>query len=181
MRLFIILLVALPSCAMQRSDYTNIHTNSPVPSGRIFEQQFLAKINALRTSGCRCGTTYMPPVAPLKWNSQLEMSASSHARDMYRNNYFSHTNLKGNSIKQRIEASGYKLSGTRAYSVGENIAAGQRSIDRVMQSWIQSEGHCKNLMNPAFKDIGIAQDNYYWVQDFGMHIPYEAVYSYSGK
>jgi len=37
----------------------------------------------------------------------------------------------------------------------------------VMQGWFHSPGHCKNLMNPAFKEIGIAENNTYWVQDFG--------------
>jgi hypothetical protein len=36
-----------------------------------------------------------------------------------------------------------------------------------MNGWFKSPGHCKNLMNPAFKEIGIALYNTYWVQDFG--------------
>lgn len=179
MRLLIIIVAALSSCAMQAGKYSKprINSNSSIPSGRIFEQQFLTKVNALRTSGCKCGNTYMPPVAPLKWDMQLQFSALNHARDMFKNNYFNHTSLKGETIKQRFEAGGYKLNGTRAYSIGENIAFGQRSIDEVMQSWIKSVGHCKNLMNPAFKDIGVAQSNYYWVQEFGMHIPFQAITS----
>ncbi|HEY1023735.1 MAG TPA: CAP domain-containing protein, partial [Sphingobacteriaceae bacterium] len=74
----------------------------------------------------------------------------------------------GKTVKDRIEAAGYKLAGLQSYSYGENIAAGQRSIDQVMSSWIKSPGHCKNLMNPNFTEIGVAQANYYWVQNFGM-------------
>jgi uncharacterized protein YkwD len=172
MRLLIIFLVALSSCAMQAGRYTKAgaFNDSNIPSGRTFEQEFLKKINTIRASGCKCGKTYMSPVAPLKWDTKLETAAINHARDMYKNNYLTHTNSKGQTIKQRIEAAGYKLRGT--YSYGENIASGQRSIDRVIQGWLQSEGHCKNLMNPAFKDIGAAQFNYYWVQEFAMHIPF---------
>lgn len=177
MRFLIITLLALSSCATQAGKYpkTAAYGNSNIPSGRTFEQQFLKKVNALRASGCKCGKTWMPPAAPLKWDPKLEQAALNHARDMSRNKYLRHTNSKGHTIKQRIEAAGYKLTGSRAYSYGENIASGQRSIDRVMAGWIQSEGHCKNLMNPGFKDMGVAQVNYYWVQDFAMNKPYETL------
>jgi hypothetical protein len=41
------------------------------------------------------------------------------------------------------------------------------SINEVMNGWIKSPGHCKNLMNPQFKEVGVAEDHTYWVQDFG--------------
>lgn len=133
-----------------------------------FQNEFLNRVNRIRASGCKCGNTYMPPVAPLAWNYSLESSAYSHARDMSRRKYFAHTSLSGKSIKKRIEDAGYTLSGMRSYAYGENIAAGQKSISQVMNSWIKSEGHCKNIMNNSFKDIGVAEVNLYWVQDFGM-------------
>jgi uncharacterized protein YkwD len=64
-------------------------------------------------------------------------------------------------------ASGYKFDGYRSFMAGENIAFGQESIAEVMAGWFKSEGHCKNLMNPGFKEIGVAQYNNYWVQEFG--------------
>jgi uncharacterized protein YkwD len=70
-------------------------------------------------------------------------------------------------MAQRISNAGYAFKGFRSYTVGENIAQGQMSIDEVMTGWLKSEGHCKNLMNPAFKEIGVAEFNHYWVQDFG--------------
>jgi uncharacterized protein YkwD len=179
MRFLIILLMVFSSCAMQSAYYTDKPISEPsataaIPTGKAFEQQFLSRVNALRSTGCKCGNTFMPPAAPLRWNSQLEAAAFAHAADMSKSRYFSHSNLKGETLKQRIENAGYILRGTRAYSYGENIAAGQRSIERVMQSWINSPGHCKNLMNPAFKEIGVAQTNYYWVQDFGMREIYSS-------
>ncbi len=132
-----------------------------------FQNEFLKRVNKIRTSGCKCGRTYMPPVEPLTWNNSLESSAFNHARDMYRRRYFAHTSLSGKTIKNRIEEAGYTLSGMRSYAYGENIAAGQRSIEQVMNSWIKSEGHCKNIMSKNFKEIGVAETNLYWVQDFG--------------
>lgn len=110
----------------------------------------------------------MPPAPALTWNEQLESAALSHARDMYRYKYFDHKSRNGKTIRERIEAAGYRLNDLQSYSYGENIAAGQRSIEQVMTGWIKSPGHCKNLMNPNFREIGVAQDNYYWVQNFGM-------------
>lgn len=112
----------------------------------------------------------MPPVKPLVWNYLLETSALGHASDMFRRKYFAHKSLSGKTIKNRIEDAGYILSGTRTYAIGENIAAGQKSIDEVMKSWIKSEEHCKNIMNKDFREIGVAESNLYWVQDFGMRI-----------
>ncbi len=140
--------------------------NSSPP--RNFQNDFLNRINKVRTSGCRCGNTYMAPVEPLSWNYLLESSASSHARDMSQRKYFAHTSLSGKTIKNRIEDAGYTFSGMRTYAFGENIAMGQRSIEEVMKSWIKSEGHCKNMMNKNFREIGVAESNLYWVQDFGM-------------
>jgi uncharacterized protein YkwD len=132
-----------------------------------FKQEFLSRINELRQKGCNCGVTYMPPAPPLIWNEQLEKAALGHAKDMNRRNYFSHTSKDGRSISDRIVGAGYDYKGFKSYSIGENIAFGQQSIEEVMNGWIKSEGHCKNLMNPDFKEIGVAQYNTYWVQDFG--------------
>lgn len=132
-----------------------------------FQKEFLQRINAVRARGCNCGDTYMPPAPPLTWNSQLQEAAYLHAHDMNRNKYFSHVNLSGQTSKDRIAAAGYTISGYKHLAVGENIAWGQRSIQEVMNGWLKSEGHCRNLMNQSYKEVGIAMENYYWVQDFG--------------
>ena len=146
----------------------------PDPSESVslnrFQTDFLTRINSVRTSGCKCGNIYMPPVEPLGWSNLLERSAYGHALDMSKRRYFAHTSLSGKTIKSRLEDAGYILTGMRAYAFGENIAAGQRSIDQVMASWLRSEGHCKNIMNKNFTEIGVAETNFYWVQDFGMRV-----------
>ena len=156
--------LALLSCIGLRPDPGNS------ASLNRFQNEFLTRVNKVRTSGCKCGKTYMPPVQPLQWNSLLESSASNHARDMYKRRYFAHTSLSGKTIKNRLEDAGYTLSGMRTYAYGENIASGQKSIEEVMKGWLKSEGHCKNIMSARFKEIGVAEENLYWVQDFGMRI-----------
>jgi uncharacterized protein YkwD len=132
-----------------------------------FKREFLEYINHTRQKGCNCGVTYMPPAPPLEWNDQLEIAAAGHAQDMYDKNYFSHTSLDGRTMQDRMAAVGYTFKGYKSFMIGENIAQGKLSIAEVMQGWFKSVGHCKNLMNPGFKEVGISLYNDYWVQDFG--------------
>ncbi|MDN3586747.1 CAP domain-containing protein [Pedobacter aquatilis] len=122
----------------------------------------LKLVNDVRTKGCNCGTTVMPPVAALTWNNLLAAAALTHSKDMNTNNYFSHTSLDGKNPGDRITASGYKWM-----SYGENIAAGQPNEQAVFDAWLSSEGHCKNIMNANFRDMGVAKDGRYWTQEFG--------------
>jgi uncharacterized protein YkwD len=142
------------------------HPQQPT-NDREFKKEFLARINNVREKGCNCGVTYMPPAPPLVWNDLLQKSAGGHAWDMSNNKYFSHTSKDGRTMEDRIVAAGYSIKGYKSFMIGENIAAGQESIEEVMNGWFKSEGHCKNLMNPAFKEVGVAENHHYWVQDFG--------------
>lgn len=137
-----------------------------------FKREFLENINHVRQKGCNCGTTHMAPAPPLVWNDQLEKAATGHAADMSKKGYFSHNSKDGRTSDQRMVAAGYGYNGYKSFAVGENIAQGQMSIAEVMTGWFKSPGHCKNLMNPEFKEIGVAKYNDYWVQDFGGRIPF---------
>ncbi|HCJ28080.1 MAG TPA: hypothetical protein DHV63_01935, partial [Pseudomonas sp.] len=57
---------------------------------------------------------------------------------------------------------------------GENIAAGQGSAEQAVSSWLASPGHCQNIMNPGFTEMGAAYATnprsaatIYWTQVFG--------------
>lgn len=137
-----------------------------------FRNEFLSRINKVRQQGCKCGTRYMPPVKPLVWNTQLADAADGHARDMDKRSYFNHTSKNGRSISDRIMAQGYNYDGYKSFAIGENIAQGQQSIAEVTDGWFKSPKHCMNLMNPDFKEVGVAESNKYWVQDFGGREPF---------
>ncbi|ASU33919.1 CAP domain-containing protein [Mucilaginibacter xinganensis] len=139
----------------------------PTAGSAEFRSKFLENINHVRETGCNCGTTFMPPAPALVWNNELETAAMGHAKDMAHKNYFSHTSKDGRTMDKRIIAAGFGYKGYKSFAIGENIAQGQMSITEVMDGWFNSPGHCKNLMNPAFKEIGVALYNTYWVQDFG--------------
>ena len=109
----------------------------------------------------------MPPA--LTWNCELETAARGHSMDMANNNFFSHTGSDNSSAGDRISREGYRWS-----AWGENIAAGYSSVSAVMNGWINSQGHCSNLMSSSFTELGAAKfinnaSTYriYWTQAFG--------------
>lgn len=152
-------LFAVVSC--QKGDVIN-NPGSPNNSAGLNESLLLQLVNDQRQAGCNCGSTYYPAANPVTWNDQLEVAALAHANDMNANNYFDHTGLNGSSPGDRIRNAGYNW---RAY--GENIAKGYTSEQAVVNAWIASEGHCKNMMNPSFREMGAAKVGAYWVQEFG--------------
>lgn len=122
----------------------------------------LDMVNEVRKSGCNCGSTTMPAVDPLVWNDQLGKAAYGHSEDMKTNNFFSHDGSNKSKAGDRIKAAGYNWT-----TYGENIASGQPTERVVMNSWLKSEGHCKNIMNAAFKEMGVGRIDNYWTQVFG--------------
>lgn len=132
-----------------------------LPDARL-APEMATPVNSLRNRGCRCGADSMPPAPPLVWNAQLGAAAAAHAKDMYSNNYFSHISPQGSSPIQRAQQAGYAGS-----YVGENIAKGYTSTGEVMLAWQLSEAHCRAMMDTLYKEIGAAEYNGYWVQEFG--------------
>lgn len=133
------------------------------------EAEITQRVNALRAAGAVCGTTAYAAAAALVWNSTLLAAAKGHSADMAQKNYFSHTSQDGRTAGQRITTAGYNWS---AY--GENIAAGQTTVEQVMTGWINSPGHCQNLMNPNFREVAVAcvrndaaDYRLYWTMDLG--------------
>ncbi|MEL6113957.1 CAP domain-containing protein [Photobacterium sp. SP02] len=137
-------------------------------SNQSMADEMLTAVNAARAQGQTCGGTWMPAVAPLTWDATLEQTAFLHSSDMANYDYFSHTGLDGSSPSQRVTEQGYSWK-----TVGENIAAGQKTVSAVMQGWLESPGHCKNIMNGSFTQMGAASDTnsgstygIYWTQVF---------------
>ncbi|MBS1597978.1 MAG: CAP domain-containing protein [Bacteroidetes bacterium] len=128
----------------------------------LSKSTLLDLVNKVRQTGCTCGTTVMPAVGVVTWNDALAKAADDHSADMLSKNYFSHTGSDGSDPGMRIIAVGYIW---QAY--GENIALGYPNEQAVMDGWLKSEGHCKNIMSPDFLEMGAAREGDYWTQDFG--------------
>jgi uncharacterized protein YkwD len=130
--------------------------------------QALNLVNEAREQGHRCGTRSWPPASPVGLSATLSEVALQHALDMARHNYFDHQDSSGRSPADRVKAAGY-----REQRVAENIAYGTLSTEDAIAGWLNSPGHCENLMDPRFKEMGIAfapggreHGELYWVQLF---------------
>jgi len=163
----VILLASVLFFSCKKSDVvvdnsnTNGNTNISTNVYNVNRTTLLQLVNDIRKKGCTCGTTAMPPVGTVVWNDQLAKAAYDHSVDMNTHDYFSHTGLDGSSPGQRITAAGYHWT-----SYGENIANGYLNEQAVMNAWLGSEGHCKNIMNGGYKDMGVGRDGNYWTQIF---------------
>jgi uncharacterized protein YkwD len=109
-------------------------------------------------------------LAPLTQQKNLSAAASWMARDLAQNPSFSHTDRQGRNIEARLPAFGY----TDWRSLGENIAAGQTTPEKVVEAWMHSPGHRRNILASSFREIGIGyyyvpnnKFKRFWVQDFG--------------
>ncbi len=141
------------------------------PDGwRLFEDAVVEQVNLRRAEGADCGSQGVwDPTHPLASDEQLRCAARLHSRDMGERGYFDHLDPEGVDPGVRIQAAEYHgLPG------GENIAAGARTPDEVVEGWMGSDGHCANIMRPEFDEIGVGYAEVpgspwriYWTQTFG--------------
>ncbi|MBF6029569.1 CAP domain-containing protein [Pseudomonas sp. P115] len=132
-------------------------------------KQLLNLINAAREQSRQCGTQSFTATTPLSWNEELAGAANSHTRNMANGNFFDHLDHDGRTPGDRAELAGYI-----AKNIGENIAAGLDTPRKVVDGWLASPGHCANLMNPQFRELGAAyamdpksDAGIYWTGVFG--------------
>jgi uncharacterized protein YkwD len=140
------------------------------PDWRDAGKIILDGVNAARAEGRTCGKQAYPPAPPLSWNSMLGSTALVHSRDMAAQRYFSHIAKDGSLVGARSQRAGYAWQ-----RIGENIAFGQNSPQAVLDGWLSSPGHCANIMNPDFTEMGAAYgmtaeqrpNVVYWAQVLG--------------
>lgn len=161
------------------SNYSHAQNFKGCPTGKelvsssntSFEKEVLALVNKERKKRNK---------PPLKWRDDLANSARYHAKDMAVDGYFeheSHDKLKNGRHKKTcgiFERIG-KFVGTDIFPRAENIAVGAQSPQEVVNDWMSSKGHRKNILDKDAKYLGVGyiKDNSsewgtYWVQCFGM-------------
>lgn len=131
----------------------------------------LALVNEARASARHCGDRYFQPARPVAWNDVLAQAAREHSGDMAAHRRFSHRGSDDSEVAQRATRAGYRWR-----HIGENIAAGQTSAQEAVAGWLESPGHCANVMNPDFSEMGagyaISRARMpgfaYWTQVFAM-------------
>lgn len=101
---------------------------------------------------------------PLILNNELVIASFNHSEDMLNQDYFSHSGKNGSSFSERARNANYDGS-----PMGENIAKGQRSPESVVNTWLTSSGHRRNMLNPKATEMGIGRstEGNYWTQIMG--------------
>ena len=138
----------------------------PAPNDAALLDNVLEHLNAIRARGGRCGGAEYPPSPPLARSAALDQAARAHAEDMARNSFLAHTGSDGSNPGERVSRAGYHWD-----VVAENVASGQTSADDIAATWLESPGHCANLMDAKYAETGIAYAlnpgdgrDIYWVQ-----------------
>ena len=87
----------------------------------------------------------------LKENLSLDKAAYQKAQDMLKLGYFSHQSPQGKSPWFWFDKSGYRYQ-----KAGENLAIGFLESEEVFRAWNNSPSHKKNIIDPGYKDTGVA-------------------------
>ena len=113
-------------------------------TGTVAQRQVVSLLNDVRDA------RGLPPLALRR---TLSIGARAHARDMVQRNYFDHDTLNGPSWDSRVS----RLVGPR-HTFGENIGWGSFASgtpDAIVHAWMNSTGHRRNILDPAFRLIGV--------------------------
>ncbi len=97
-------------------------------------------------------------------NKSLVRTAQQHSREMRDRNYYGHVSPdeKFQTLPQRAAHFGYPQAG-----LGENIANGQKSPEKVHAFWLNCGPDNRNELQPHYLDIGLGEAGILWAEVFG--------------
>ncbi len=90
-------------------------------------------------------------LAPLHTDERLNFAAADKARDMISRQYFDHASPTGLAPWSWFTSEGYDFTAT-----GENLAIDFADAAEVVAAWMKSSTHRRNILNVAYRDIGVA-------------------------
>jgi len=115
---------------------------------QVLDQAILIRLNEARAQhGLR----------PLALSRALENAAASHSRSMLQNGYFAHESQDGSPFAARLKRF-YNPAGYASWSAGENLLYDTGSLDAAsaIQAWLASPEHRRNMLDPTWREVGIA-------------------------
>ena len=99
---------------------------------------------------------------PLRFNRRLGQAAMVHACDMLIHDFFDHRGSDGSNSQRRVRNAGYEDC-----IVAENIAWGYPQSQQIINGWMNSAGHRRNMMHPRIEEFGVGSTQGpkgpYWV------------------
>jgi uncharacterized protein YkwD len=114
-------------------------------------QRVLELVNSARAHARKCGKEAFSAVPPVRLRVELGRAAHAQALDMAQRGFMSHSGSDGSTPGEHVKRAQYEWR-----AVAENVAAGQATADAAVQSWLDSPGHCANLMSEKFTEMGVA-------------------------
>jgi uncharacterized protein YkwD len=93
----------------------------------------------------------------LKENNNLTASATQKVQDMIVNQYFAHISPDNSGLIKWLENNNYQYT-----TAGENLAMGFMTAEDVVNAWVKSPTHYANLIDPSYKEIGVAMASGYF-------------------
>jgi uncharacterized protein YkwD len=93
---------------------------------------------------------------PLTVSKGLRVAAAAHTRSLAVRGLFQHESADGTPFDRRVRRS-YRPAGFSSWSVGENLVFGSApfAADDAVQAWLDSPPHRRNLLNGAWREIGV--------------------------
>ncbi len=88
---------------------------------------------------------------PLTASAALNAAAARHSKDQAAHGVMTHDGSDGSTLGSRVSAAGFAW-----HALAENVAKGQGSADSVFNSWLNSPGHHKNMVNATYTSAGVA-------------------------
>ncbi|HEX2092904.1 MAG TPA: CAP domain-containing protein [Longimicrobiaceae bacterium] len=132
-------------------------SSAPVPAGVAAPAEgasrFVTLMNRHRQQvGC----------APLVWHEGAARAAQAHSDDMWRRRYFSHTSPEGRDLEDRLDAAGV----TRWRAIAENIAQINQGGQALLELWLASPGHRRNIEDCTYTHHGLGRAGDRWTHVF---------------
>lgn len=158
----------------RRKDHVWIVVAAPIvlpesDAAPAIQRRVLELVNQARSRPHTCGTETFAAAPPLTASALLAQAALAQAQDMAEHEHFQHVGTDGSTPAERATRAGYRWS-----TVAENIASGLSTADEVVKSWLESPGHCANIMRPQLTEMGVAyvvnrktKHRIFWAQVFG--------------
>ena len=116
----------------------------------------LALTNQARTQARQCGGVAYPSAPPLAWDTQIESAARVQSNYQSQIRTMTHSGPGGSTLADRVTSTGFAWR-----SIGENVAWNYSSASEALQGWLNSPGHCANIMNPRYTVVGwVTVDGY---------------------
>lgn len=109
------------------------------------EQAVFAEVNRVRLEH---------GVGALRGSALLHRAARNHSEQMLYENFFAHIDKNGKDVVDRLRAQGmgeFRSAGENIY-MGRNIS---NLVESLVQGWLQSPGHRKNLLSPNYQETGV--------------------------